>query len=202
VDPLALELLLFEHTITHARAVGQPDGSTVDPFALELPDELLRARPHGLNSVAWNLHHTARSEDIGLSRFVVGQPELFDEEGWGARLGVAHRHNGAGMTDAEVDELSARIDLDALKAYRLAVGRRTRALLPTLNAEPLQATVDPALVDLALADGSVHPAIPPEAIRRSWGARKRGWFLFMAGGHNLQHLGETITIRSRLVVPA
>ena len=201
-DATAWELLLFEHALTHARAVAAPDGSTVDPFALELPDELLRARPYGLNSVAWNLYHTARSEDIGISRFVAGQPETFDEESWAARLGVAFRHNGSGMNDAEVDELSAQIDLDALKAYRLTVGRRTRALLPMLDAAPLQEIVDPALVELAITDGTAHPAIPPEGIRRSWGGRKRGWFLFMAAGHNMQHLGETITIRSRLSIPA
>jgi hypothetical protein len=202
MDALALDLLVFEHTLAHARAVGDPDGSTIDPFALELPDDFLRGRPHGLNSVAWNLYHTARSEDIGVNRFVVGQPELFDEEGWGARLGVAFRHTGSAMTDPEVDDLSARIDLGALKAYRLAVGRRTRALLPALHPERLQAVVDPALVEVALADGSAHPAIPADAIRRSWGGRKRSWFLYLAGGHNLQHLGETVTIRSRLVVPA
>ena len=194
----AWDLLLVEHTIVHAPAAGNPDALARDPFALDLPDADLRRRPHGLNSVAWCLYHTARSEDVGVNRFVVGQPELFDEEDWIARLGVPHRHTGAGMTDPEVDDLSARIDLDALKAYRLAVGRRTRAVIPRLDAFPLADLVDPALVDACVADGTAHPALPPHAVRRSWAGRTRGWFLFLAGGHNLMHLGEAVTIRSRL----
>jgi hypothetical protein len=106
------------------------------------------------------------------------------------------------MSDPEVDELSRSVDVTALKAYRLAVGRRTRALPPKLEPELLGQPVDPALIELALADGTSHPTIPAPALRRSWGRRTRGWFLFMAGGHNMWHLGEAITIRSRVLLPA
>jgi hypothetical protein len=194
----AWDLLLLEHTIVHARVIGDSAGSAADPLAGDLPDESLRRRPHGLNSVAWCLYHTARSEDVGVNRFVAGQAELYDLEDWAPRLALAHRHTGAGMTDAEVDELSAHVDLDALKAYRLAVGRRTRAMLPQLDTFPLGDVVDPALVEARVVDGTAHPALPPDAVRRAWAGRSRGWFLFLAAGHNLMHLGEAITIRSCL----
>ena len=132
-----MDLFLAEHALVHAPAALDPDGPTDDPFARGLSEAQVRRRPNGLNSVAWNLFHTARSEDIGMHVLLAGRPALADEEGWLPRLGVAVRHNGAGMDDAEVDALSAQVDVAALLAYRLAVGRRTRELLPSFDPEVL-----------------------------------------------------------------
>ena len=79
-----------------------------------LTDEQLRQRPHGVNSIAWLLWHLARCEDVGVNRLVVDRPQLLDDEGWLARLGVPRRDIGTGMTS---DELSARVDLAALRDY-------------------------------------------------------------------------------------
>lgn len=78
-------------------------------------DDEMRRRPHPrCNSIAWILWHIARVEDAGLNRFVADDPQVFDEGGWAERMNVPLRHHGSGMTLAEVDDLSARIDLAAL----------------------------------------------------------------------------------------
>src|SRR5262245_12876004 len=66
-----------------------------------------RARPHGLNSFACLVWHATRVEDAAVSRFVGDQPQVLAEGDWYHRLGVERRDVGSGMTDAEVDSLSA-----------------------------------------------------------------------------------------------
>ncbi len=60
--------------------------------------------PHcpGVNTLAWLVWHMARTEDIGLNRFVTDGEQVFDAAGRGARPGVARRELGTGMTPAEV----------------------------------------------------------------------------------------------------
>ncbi len=60
-------------------------------FMREQPDELWRARPHGLNSLACLVWHIARVEDGGLNRLVFDRPQVLDDETqrWPDRIGIA-----------------------------------------------------------------------------------------------------------------
>ena len=114
---------------------GDLHAGLVDGLLGKLPEAHLRARPHpGVNTVAWLLWHAARIEDVAVNRFLADRPQVLDD-GWLERLGVARRDVGTGMSDAEVDELSARIDLQALRGYWDAVSARTLALVETLPRE-------------------------------------------------------------------
>src|SRR5688572_28481905 len=91
-----------------------------------LTDEQIRTSPHpAVNSIAWLVWHMARAEDTAVNRLVARRPPLISESEWPARLGVTRRDVGTAMTDDEVTDLSARIDLDGLRAYWRAVGERT-----------------------------------------------------------------------------
>src|SRR5918911_1192302 len=122
-------------------------------------DADVRARPAGLNSVAWLVWHTARVEDVCINRFVVDEPQVLDQGGWMARMGVPWRDIGSEMTSAEVDDLSARIDVAALWAYWDAVGDQTTRLLRQLRAEDLDAPIDPLHIHaVAEREQFVRPA--------------------------------------------
>src|SRR6266511_6262228 len=103
----------------------------VDGLLAKLPEAHLRTRPHpGVNTVAWLLWHSARIEDLAVNRFLADRPQVLDD-GWFERLAVARRDVGTGMSDAEVDDLSARIDLEALRGYWDAVTRPERSGSPS-----------------------------------------------------------------------
>ena len=81
----------------------------LDDLLQGLTDSQVRGRPHpGVNTIAWLIWHSARIEDVGVNRFVVDGVQVIDG-GWRGRLGVDRRDVGTGMTDAEVDALSARL---------------------------------------------------------------------------------------------
>jgi hypothetical protein len=51
---------------------------------------------------------------------VVGSPQILDQDDWLERMRIAVRHTGNAMDEAGLSDLSARIDLEALRAYRRA----------------------------------------------------------------------------------
>jgi hypothetical protein len=151
-------------------------GLLIDDLLRGLGDEQVRRRPHpGVNTVAWLLWHMARIEDVGVNRFVADRPQVLEE--WRDRLGVARRDVGTGMTDAEVDDLSARVDLRALRGYWDAVAARTREVVAGLRAADLGAPVPGERVrQVVAAEGIVAPGA--DWLTEFWaGGRSRGWVL-------------------------
>ncbi len=125
-DPIdALAFFLAQHARLHLADMGEERPLAERVFG-GLTDEQLRLRPaKGSNSLAWLLWHMARTEDAAVNAVVANRRQVFDE-GWAERLKVPRRDIGTGMTEDAVADLTARIDLSVVKAYRSAVGRRTQ----------------------------------------------------------------------------
>lgn len=163
-----------------------------------LTDAEMRARPAGLNSVAWLVWHTARVEDLCINRVVVDRPQVLDAGGWVARMEVPWRDIGSGMPSSEVDDLSARIDLAALWGYWDAVGEQTTRLLRELSAEHLDAPIDPTHVRrVAAQERFVRPEAADLAERFArWPCRGTPLALVLA--HNWGHLYDIDVVRGLL----
>lgn len=165
----AINLLLLRYGDLHR--------GLIDDLLSRLSEAQVRGRPHpGVNTVAWLLWHTARVEDVGVNRFIADRPQVF-EDGWLERLQVPRRDVGTGMSDAEVDALSAGIDLPALRGYWQEVTQRTLAIVETLRGTDLEAPVAAERVKrVASSEGAV--AAGAEWLTEFWaGGRSRAWFL-------------------------
>lgn len=148
----------------------------LDDLLQGLTDAQVRGRPHpGVNTIAWLIWHAARVEDVGVNRFVVDGAQVLDS-GWLERLD-GRRDVGTGMTDSEVDALSTRLDLAALRGYWDAVTRRTLDVVATLPGQDLGAVVPADRVKRVCTDeGAVAPGA--EWLTEFWGkGRTRGWVL-------------------------
>ena len=163
-----------------------------------LTDDQMRARPgQGLNSLVWLLWHMARTEDVAVNLVIAGRPQVLDDD-WLRRLNVRWRTIGTGMTDDEVSELTARADGAAVRAYRAAVGLRTREVVTALR---------PEAWDEILGIAETAPANAAGAFARGWvdgvgypawqGHSRAAQLASSAIAHNAIHLGEAITIRSQ-----
>ena len=176
-----------------------------DRLLADLSDAQLRARPHDQNSIAWLLRHVARGEDIGVNRFATDGPEVFDEGGWQKRLGVARRDTGTGMTSEEVSDLSARIDLSALREYWSAVGRRTVEVIRSYGSKGWDEVIDPARIRRIIRDsGMFGPNVNIERVEvgRLPGGMTRGWaFAHLALTHSHGHFYEANVVRGMLGFP-
>ncbi len=187
----AVDLFLLEHARTHSAALGTDAPLSVEDVLLRgLTDDQLRTSPQpGLNSIAWVLWHVARTEDVGVNAVLAGRQQVLDEEGWSERLGLSRRDIGTGMGDEEVAGLGARINVAALRAYRVAVARRTRAVAQALTPGQLDELVDTERLGRAPTEGAF--AENATWVGTFWEGKTVGWLLTQIGvAHSIWHLGE------------
>ena len=163
-----------------------------------LGDADVRARPAGLNSVAWLVWHTARIEDVCVNRFVVDECQVLEDGGWVARMGVPWADIGVGMTSAEVDDLSARVDLAALWGYWDAVGEQTTRALGGLSPEHLDLPIDRGHLRRVVAEeGILRPDMARvEDFFAGWPCRGAGLAFVLT--HNWGHLHDIDVVRGLL----
>jgi hypothetical protein len=166
-----------------------------------LTDDQLRCKPQpGVNSIIWLLWHMTRCEDVGINRLVVDRRQVLDGDGWAGRLGISLRDIGTGMADDEVGGFSTSVDVQALLAYRAAVGNRTLDVLGTLDPATLSDPLDPAQLRCVIAEGVLGPNA--DWVREYWQDKTRGWCLAQLGlTHNHSHFGEGFLVRGLLGHP-
>ncbi len=117
-----LDAITRNHANLHQR--------TLPNLFAKLSDAQLRARPRPeTNSIAWNIWHLLRIEDITLNRFVALTPQLYTSAGWQERLGIAYGDMGTAMAIGDVDALSQTINLSELANYATAVGAQSTLTL-------------------------------------------------------------------------
>jgi len=178
----AREFFLLHHGRVHSQVERE--------FLQRLSDEQIRLRPDGLNSIAWLVWHMARCEDA-INVLIAGRPQVLDQENWLTRLNLSLRDVGTGMADDEVSDLSARLDLAALRGYYTAVGRRTVEVVKSLRPQELDEIPD--LYRLR-AEG-VFRENAMWAISEREGQTKGWWLGHLGIGHNQMHRGQALTIR-------
>lgn len=194
----AIEFFLKQHARLHTTGVGPTEAPSMEDGILDdLTDDRIRSRPEGLNSLAWVFWHMARVEDVATNLVASEAVQVLDEEGWVDRLGVGYRDIGTEMGDEQVAELNAAIDVPALRAYRAAVGRRTQAVVGSMDPASWDAIVTPAGVDRARSQGAFGPGA--EWVAAIWTDTTLGFLLGRSSIlHNALHVGEAQVIAGRI----
>ncbi len=126
----------------------------------------------------------ARVKDVAVNLVLTAGRQVLDD-GWSSRLHVPRTDVGRSMTEDEVIDLTARADVGAVRAYRDAVGRKTRDVVAALGSAGLAELVDPA-----------DSARVPLGFRALEGQPRAVELGTSAISHNAVHLGEAATIRS------
>jgi len=163
-----------------------------------LTDDQMRARPDkDLNSLIWLLWHMARTEDVAVNLVVAGRSQVLDDD-WIHRLRVPWRTIGTGMSDDQVAELTMRADVAAVRAYRSAVGRRTREVVKALQPEAWDEILGMPDTARAQVEGAFARGWVDGSGYRAWQGHSRAAQLHSSAiTHNAMHLGEAITVRSQ-----
>lgn len=191
----ARDLLLDEHGRMHASAVAGEKANLADRSFGGLTDDQMRTRPReDLNSLAWLMWHIARAEDVFANVVLSGRDQVV-EDGWLARLKVPRRDFGIGMTKPEVAELTASVDVAALRDYRDAVGRRSRDLIRGLGPADFQGELSAAALEKAVALGCFGAR--GEMVAKAFTGRPRlGILGALLVTHSAGHMGEAQTVRT------
>jgi hypothetical protein len=194
----AIQLFLSQHAMLHSAKMAQTEPwSFEDHVFCDMSKEQIRRIPRNCDhSVAWLIWHIARCEDITLNLLVAGSPQILRQGNWLKRMRITVCDTGNAMDEKGVADLSNAIDIEALRAYRLAVGRRTREIVQRLQPEDLKHKVEPSRLQRVMDEGAVVEAAI--GIADYWSKRTvAGLLLMPATRHNLVHLNEALQLKRR-----
>jgi hypothetical protein len=195
----ALPIFLDHHGTVHAAKLRAGVWSFQDEVLEGLtPQQLRYCVPKIPHSAVWKLWHIARIEDVTMNLLLADSPQVLHSGGWLDRLEIDRVSVGNEMTDAEIAELSASVDVKALLDYRLAVGNRTRSLVRRLKADILWQPPAPDRLQRLCEEGAVFDRTA--WLRDYWGGHPAANLLLMpASRHCLVHLNEIERMRSKLM---
>jgi hypothetical protein len=194
----AIQLFLSQHARLHSADVaGTEPWSFEDEVLDDMTEEQIRRIPRNCeHSVAWIIWHIARCEDITMNLLVTGSPQVLNQEGRLDRIKAPICHAGNAMDEAGMARFSDAVDIDELRAYRVAVGRRTREIVQQLGPEDLKRKVDPARLQRIWDEGAVVEEA--SGIVDYWGKRDvAGLLLMPASRHLIIHLNEALKLKRR-----
>ena len=195
----AMQMFLSHHAMLHSAEVAQPEGGSLADLILDdlAEKQFRRIPPKGEHSITWCIWHIARIEDMTMNILVAGGEQVISQDNWPERLNSPINHSGNSMTMDEMVKLSDEVDTKALRAYRVAVGQRTRKIAAPLQPEHLKQQVDPTRLQRVLDEGALIETA--SGIADYWGKRTiAGLLLMPATRHIIVHLNEALKIKSKL----
>jgi hypothetical protein len=194
----AIELFLSQHAMLHSAKMAQTEPwSFEDEVLNDMIEEQIRRIPQNCDhSVAWNIWHIARIEDVAMNLLVAGSPQILHRDNWLERMNISARDTGNAMNRKEMAILSATIDVEALRTYRLAVGCRTHEIVKRLRPEELKQKVQPSRLQQVMDEGALVETAA--GIKNYWSKRNiAGLLLMPATRHSLVHLNEALSLKRR-----
>jgi hypothetical protein len=197
--PGAIEIFLRQHAMLHTAGMSGMDLWSFEDDTLDgLTSQQMRIIPDNLeHSIAWVLWHMTRIEDATMNLLVAEKPQVLFQEAWLERLGISACDTGNGMDTAGVAALGAAINLPALRAYRLSVGRQTRAIVGQLGAQELKQKVDPTRLGQMTVQGTVRAEA--SGLLEYWGGLTiTGLLLMPPTRHAFVHWNDALRIKQKI----
>ncbi|MBP8000240.1 MAG: DinB family protein [Chloroflexi bacterium] len=194
----AITLFLGQHAMLHSARIAPPETwSYEDALFNGLTEAQIRhiSGPEA-HSIAWCIWHIARIEDVTMTMLVAGSPQMLHQANWLERMKITTCDTGNAQDKADIAALSATINIEALRDYRLAVGCRTQEIVLQLPPEMLKQKVDPVRLQQVMAEGAVVAAA--HDLIDYWSRRTLAELLLMPPTrHNFVHLNEAWQIKQK-----
>lgn len=203
----AIELTLHLHSLVHLSSTSGNDIITNDIITLE--DEVWQGldeksfamipTPKGF-SIAWNIWHITRIEDITMNILVTDSQQVLDDD-WLKRLNVSVKDTGNAMSIEEIAALSNHLRMDELKSYRNEVALRIKSILKELSCTDMKRKVSPGSVQRILEEGGVTEQPDSKWLLDFWGKKDVAGIIMMPiTRHQVGHLNDCLKIRNKLKI--
>lgn len=198
----AIELFLSQHRLLHASNMSHSPLPTLeDELVKGLSEEAFRTypvvAPDTKNSIAWHVWHITRIEDMTMNVLIQNNQQVLHAGHWAEKLKIDYLHSGNEMTESEIADLSANIDMDELMSYRIEVGRKTHEIVSGLTSGAFKQKVTAQGIKALEEQG----AVKKEALwlLDYWGNKTiAGLILMPATRHIFLHLNKSIRIKQRI----
>ncbi len=197
----AKDLLLNMHAMLHVKEVsGLREPTLMDEVWDGLTEEVFCTMPTADDvTVAWNVWHITRIEDLTSSILLANQGQVLDD-GWQMHLHTPVKDTGNAMTDDEILSFSKAVKLTALKEYRNAVGQRTREIIGGLSPQDVKRKFSKDQIDRIFQEGGVTSHPQSVWLLNFWGKKNVAGILMMpTTRHQMGHLNDCLKLKEKCV---
>lgn len=149
-------------------------------------------------TILYGIWHSTRIEDITMNLLVTGKEQLFEKDNWFSRINSPIRHTGNSLDNNQILELSSLINIDELKAYRIAVGRNSQNIIRDLSLGDLKRKAYRENLQRILDEKAVDNTETANWLIDFWGKKDvAGIILMPCLRHQLVHINEGLDAKSR-----
>jgi hypothetical protein len=142
--------------------------------------------------------HSARIEDITMNLLVTEDGQVFNAGNWKEKIGSSIVDTGNSMNEREILEFSKSINMDALKNYRMEVGRKTRAIINKLTTADMKRKFDKSKLQRILDEGAVLNVEASNWLIDFWGRKNvAGIILMPVTRHHVVHINESLSAKKK-----
>ncbi len=195
----ARQLFLNLHAMLHTSIVSGGEYGETDCLLSDLAESDFYTIPSAKDeTIAWQLWHIARIEDLTMNFLVARREQVFDSE-WQRRLNVTVTDTGNAMGDEEIYDFSRRINGAELIEYRNAVGMRTREIVTALAASDMKRKVNAEDCRKIYDAGGVTDNPDSVWLLDFWGGKDvAGLLLMPATRHSILHLNNCCKVKENM----
>jgi hypothetical protein len=193
-------LLLELHSMVHSSKMSNIDLTT---FEDELWDGLEQKAfsvlfPNKDTTIAWNIWHITRIEDITSNILIADEKQVINSDNWLEKMNVSICDTGNAMTNEEIASFSELINMEELKNYRVAVGRRSQEIIRSLKYEDLKRKIAADRTKRILTEGGVTEHENSRWLLDFWGRKNVAGILQMpTTRHQIVHINDSLKIKER-----
>lgn len=148
-------------------------------------------------TIAWNLWHITRIEDITMNLLVGDGKQVLDDT-WLDSLGTKTTDTGNAMTDDEIIVLSKELKKAELLDYRCAVAMRSRDILSSLQPEDMRRKFSKERVEQIVIQGCLIEHPQSIWLKDFWGKKDvAGILLLPLTRHQAGHLNDCLKLKKK-----
>ena len=197
----AIRLCFELHAFVHQSGVSNcADRTLADEVHEDLRDIDYCLMPSAKDvTIAWNLWHITRIEDITMNLLVGDGKQVLDDT-WLDKLGTKTTDTGNAMTDEEIIALSKELNKVGLLEYRRAVGMKSRRILSSLQPADMKRKFPQERAEQIMLQGCL--AEHPQSIwlKDFWGKKDvAGILLLPLTRHQAGHLNDCLKLKKKCV---
>jgi len=189
------KLCLELHEMVHMGKMSNINVKTFEDELWEnLDEETIRTATNEKGrTIVYGIWHSTRIEDITMNILVADFKQVFEEEDWLQKINSSIKDTGNALTKEEILEFSKYININQLKEYRIAVGRKTRKIINNLNGTDLNRKMKKERLQRILDEGAVENVEAANWLIEFWGKKNVAGILLMPViRHHVVHINESL----------
>jgi hypothetical protein len=149
-------------------------------------------------TIAYGIWHSARIEDITMNLLVSDGEQVFNLGNWKDKINSNIVDTGNAMTGEEILEFSKNINMQELKNYRIAVGRKSREIIENLTCNDMKRKFEKQTIQRIINEGAVLDVEASNWLIDFWGKKNvSGIILMPVTRHHVVHINESLSAKKR-----